>query len=151
MIALADVAVAVTNAKESAEWWERIRGFAKYTVGGGGHAILVVPPGDRFVLHLCERFAPLEPGDSGIAFVTDETDPLIAQMTPDGVRSPQSLRSEEGGRMAKFSDPDGNVFWLLEVPTVMVRETLQMRARREPLECGPKRKARTDARREASS
>jgi catechol 2,3-dioxygenase-like lactoylglutathione lyase family enzyme len=152
MMALADVAVVVTNAKASAEWWERNLGFAKHTVGGGsGHAILVAPPGDRFVLHLCEGFAPLEPGDSGIAFVTDDMDPLIARMTAGGVRFPTPLRTEDGGRMAKFSDPDGNVFWLLEAPTAMVRETLQMRARREPLERGPRRKARTDARGEAGS
>jgi catechol 2,3-dioxygenase-like lactoylglutathione lyase family enzyme len=151
MMALADVAVVVTNAKESAEWWERNLGFSKYTVGGGGHATLVAPPGDRFVLHLCEGFAPLEPGDSGIAFVTDEMDPLIARMTAGGVRFPQPLKSEDGGRMAKFSDPDGNVFWLLEAPTPMVRETLQMRASREPLGRGAKRKARTDARGHAGS
>jgi catechol 2,3-dioxygenase-like lactoylglutathione lyase family enzyme len=151
MMALADVAVVVSNAKESAEWWERNLGFATYTVGGSGHAMLVAPPGDRFVLHLCEGFAPLEPGDSGIAFVTDEMDPLIARMTAGGVRFPQPLKSEDGGRMAKFSDPDGNVFWLLEASTAMIRETLEMRASREPLERRPKRKARTDARGETGS
>lgn len=59
MLALADVAVVVSDAKASAKWWVKNLGFATFTVGGeGGHAILVAPPGERFVLHLCEGFAP---------------------------------------------------------------------------------------------
>jgi hypothetical protein len=139
MLALADGAVVVSNAKESAEWRGRNLGFDGYTVGGSGHAILVAPPGDRFVLHLSEGFAPLEQGDSGIAFVPDELDRLIARMTAGAVRFPQPLKSDESGRMVKFTDPNGNVFWLLEAPTATVRETLQMQASRTPAKCLPKR------------
>jgi catechol 2,3-dioxygenase-like lactoylglutathione lyase family enzyme len=128
VIALADVAVVVSNAKASAEWWTKNLGFSATTVGGGGHAVLVAPPGERFVLHLCEGVAPLEPGDTGIAFVTDAMDATVARMAKGAVNFPEPSRKEEWGRMAKFSDPDGNIFWLLEVPTSMVRATLNSRA-----------------------
>jgi len=129
MIALADVAVVVSNAEASARWWKKHLGFDSYTIGGvSGHAVLVAPPGDKFVLHLCEGFAPLEPGDTGIAFVTDEMDALVGRMVRRSVRFPQPMKKEAWGAMAKFADPDGNVFWLLGVPTSMVRSTLRSRA-----------------------
>jgi len=128
MLALADVAIVVSDAKESARWWKTNLGFATFTIGGRGHATLIAPPGERFVLHLCEGFAPLEPGDSGIAFVTDEMDDLVARMRKGSVRFPVPPTKETWGRMAKFADPDGNVFWLLEVPRSMVRATLASRA-----------------------
>jgi catechol 2,3-dioxygenase-like lactoylglutathione lyase family enzyme len=128
MIALADVAVVVSDAKASAKWWKKNLGFQTFTVGGTGHAMLVAPPGDRFVLHLCEGFAPLEPGDTGIAFVTDELDSTAVRMAKGGVQFPEPPRKEEWGKFGKFADPDGNVFWLLEVPTAMVRATLNSRA-----------------------
>lgn len=128
MIAFADVAVVVSDSKASAKWWEKNLGFSTYTIGGTGHATLVAPPGDRFILHLCEGFAPQEPGDTGIAFVTDEMDALVARMTKGAVKFPEPPKKEKWGSMAKFADPDGNVFWLLEVPTSMVRATLSLRA-----------------------
>lgn len=128
MIALADVAVVVSNAKVTAKWWTKTLGFQTYTVGGSGHATLVAPPGDRYVLHLCEGFAPLEPGDTGIAFVTDDIDALSERMRKSAVRFPVPPTREKWGAMAKFADPDGNVFWLLEVPKSMVRATLRARA-----------------------
>ncbi len=128
MLALADVAVMVSNAKVAAKWWNRNLGFSQYTIGGSGHAIMVAPPGDRFVLHLCEGFAPLEPGDTGIAFVTDGMDALVARLAKAGVQIPVPPNKEEGSRMAKFADPDGNIFWLIGVPTAFVQATLGSRA-----------------------
>jgi catechol 2,3-dioxygenase-like lactoylglutathione lyase family enzyme len=128
MLALADVAVVVSNAKASAKWWEENLGFSTYTVGGGGHAILVAPPGDRFVLHLCEGFAPLEPGDTGIAFITDELETLTARMIKGAVKFPTPPKKEAWGTMAKFADPDGNIFWLMEAPTPLIKATLASRA-----------------------
>ncbi|MHB1434668.1 MAG: VOC family protein [Thermoplasmata archaeon] len=92
----------------------------------------MAPPGDRFVLHLCEGFAPPEPGDTGIAFVTDDMASLVARMSKHGVRFPTPPKKEAWGSMAKFEDPDGNIFWLLEAPTAMVRATLKSRAPASP-------------------
>ncbi|MGP8078094.1 MAG: VOC family protein [Thermoplasmata archaeon] len=128
MLAIADVAVVVSNAKASAKWWKKNLGFETYTVGGTGHALMIAPPGDRFVLHLCEGFAPLEPGDSGIAFVTDTMDATVARMVKGAVKFPVPPKKEAWGTMAKFADPDGNIFWLFEMPTSMVRATLNSRA-----------------------
>src|SRR5271170_3466854 len=130
MIALADVAVMVSNAKTTARWWKKNLGFASYTIGGSGHALLVAPPGERFVLHLCEGFAPLEPGDTGIAFLTDEMDSTVARMVKGAVRFPVPAKKEAWGQMAKFADPDGNIFWLFEASPRMVRATQRSRAAR---------------------
>jgi len=142
MIALADMAVVVSDAKASARWWKKNLGFATYTIGGSGHATLVAPPGERFVLHLCAGFAPLEPGDTGIAFVTDEMDRLVARMTKGAVEFPVPPTRESWGRMAKFADPDGNIFWLLEVPTRMVRAALASRAPLRPAKTAGRKRAR---------
>jgi catechol 2,3-dioxygenase-like lactoylglutathione lyase family enzyme len=128
MIALADVAVVVSDAKASAAWWREKLGFAVHNLGGSGHAWLVAPPGDRFVLHLCEGFAPVEPGNTGIAFVTDEAEALATRMEAAGVAFPEPLRKEPWGSTAKFADPDGNVFWLLGAPAQMVRDARDLRA-----------------------
>ncbi len=130
MLALADVAVVVSDAKRSAQWWQEKLGFGTYTMGGTGHAVLVAPPGERLVLHLCEGFAPIEPGDTGIAFVTDQIEQDCRRMQAMGVEFPEPLRQESWGSMAKFADPDRNVFWLLGVPTSMVKATLASRAPR---------------------
>ena len=128
MLALADCAVTVSNAQQASRWWMENVGFVSMTVGGTGHAVMIAPPGDKFVVHLCEGFAPVEPGNTGIAFVTDEIDSLVARMRQNGVVFPEPLHREPWGAMAKFADPDGNIFWLLGVPTSMVRRTLRDRA-----------------------
>ncbi|MGI0054711.1 MAG: VOC family protein [Thermoplasmata archaeon] len=129
MLALADVAIVVSDAKATARWWRKHLGFRTFTIAGGrGHAVLVAPPGERFVLHLCEGFAPVDPGDSGIAFVTDEIEGLTRRMERAGVVLSEPLRKEAWGSMAKFADPDGNIFWLLGVPTGMVKATLRSTA-----------------------
>ncbi len=139
MIALADVAVVVSNSRASASWWRKNLGFASKTIGGTGHAVVIAPPGDRFVLHLCEGFAPLEPGDTGIAFVTDALDPLVERMRRGSVAFPEPVQRGSWGASAKFADPDGNIFWLFELPRAMVRSAASTRA---PRARTPTRKSR---------
>ena len=125
MLALADVAVTVTNARTSAQWWKEKVGFAIHTIEGpAGHAVMIAPPGDRFVIHLCEGFEPVESGNTGVAFVSDELPTLVDRMQRAGVRftEPPNLSGPRG--VAKFADPDGNVFWLLGAPQeTIIRET----------------------------
>jgi catechol 2,3-dioxygenase-like lactoylglutathione lyase family enzyme len=135
MIALADCAIVVTNAKESARWWKEKVGFGVHEVGSGGHAVMVAPPGDRFVLHLCEGFGAVEAGNSGIAFVTDEIETMVKGMEAAGVAFPEPLTKESWGSFAKFADPDGNIFWLMEAPRAFIRKEISLRApsgRRRP-------------------
>lgn len=151
MLALADVAVVVSDAKRSARWWTDHFGFRSYTIGGSGHATLVAPPGERFVLHLCAGYAPLEPGDTGIAFVTDEIEALTERIAKAGVTLTEPLRKTSWGGRAKFSDPDGNVFWLLGAPGRMVRDTLRSRAPAPRARSSRRRPAKAAARRRAGS
>ena len=148
MIALADCAVTVTNAQESARWWKEKLGFDVHIVGGEGHALTVAPAGDRFVMHLCEGFEPVDPGNSGIAFMTDEIGPLVRRMVAAGVHFPEPLRKESWGAMAKFADPDGNVYWLLGAPASFIRREARRIARARPAsKSRPRRHAATPRKR----
>jgi predicted enzyme related to lactoylglutathione lyase len=130
MLALADFAVTVRDAKASASWWEEKVGFASYTVGEpGGHALMVAPPGERFLLHLCEGFEKVEPGNTGIAFMTDDLEATVRRMQADGVEFPEPLKVESWGGYAKFADPDGNIFWLMGAPSTFIRAELRRRAK----------------------
>jgi uncharacterized glyoxalase superfamily protein PhnB len=148
MIVLADCAVTVSDAAAAAKWWGEKVGFSVHTVGGGGHAVMIAPPGDRFVLHLCEGFGAVEPGNSGIAFVTDDIEGTVERMLAAGVQFPEPLKKESWGAMAKFADPDGNVFWLLSASTALIRSQVRLRAPGGPRgrsRAAPRR--RTDRRR----
>jgi lactoylglutathione lyase len=142
MIVLSDCAVTVSNAKQAAQWWTEKLGFAVHTVGQGGHAVMVAPPGDKFVLHLCEGFGPVEPGNSGVGFVTDELEPLVARMQASGVRFAEPLTKTSWGGFAKFEDPDGNVYWLMGAAAAFVRAEGKRRApgRAAPRRPGGRRK-----------
>ncbi len=144
MLALADCAVSVSDAKAAANWWAEKFGFAVHIVGGTGHAVTIAPPGDRFILHLCEGVEPVEPGNTGIAFVTDEIEGLVGRLQSAGVQFPQPLAKQSWGAMAKFADPDGNIFWLLSAPTAFIRAETQTKARRKP---APRRPSRGKPRR----
>ncbi len=137
MIALADCAITVTDAKAAARWWTEKLGFAVHTVGSGGHAIMIAPPGDRFVLHLCEGFGSVEPGNSGVAFVTDDLEGMVRRMEAAGVTFPEPMKREAWGGLAKFADPDGNVFWLMGAPTAFIRAQTRKRAVSPPRPASP--------------
>jgi catechol 2,3-dioxygenase-like lactoylglutathione lyase family enzyme len=129
MLALADVAVCVKDAKATAQWWAEKVGFGVTNIGEpGSHGLMVAPPGDRFVLHLCEGFGAVEPGNTGIAFMTDEIGPLVERMKAAGVEFTEPLKQESWGGHAKFADPDGNIFWLLGAPRPFVEKAASMHA-----------------------
>jgi hypothetical protein len=53
-------------------------------------------------------------------------------METSGVQFPQPLKKEAWGASAKFSDPDGNVYWLMGAPTEFVRKAADNRAPTAP-------------------
>ena len=126
MMALADIGVSVTGAQASARWWEEKVGFRTTTIAGNEHAVVVAPPGDRFVLHLCQHYEPVEPGNTGVAFLTDELDATVARMREAGVEFTETPKAD--APMAKFADPDGNIFWLIGAPRPFIEDTLAQRA-----------------------
>ena len=139
MLAVADVAVTVKDAHAAATWWEEKLGFARHIVDGpGGHAVMVAPPGERFLLHLCAGIGPVEPGNTGIAFMTDEIETLVKRMRAAGVVFPEPYAKRSWGGSAKFADPDGNVFWLLGARSSFVR---QERKRTAPAPRRPPRRS----------
>jgi predicted enzyme related to lactoylglutathione lyase len=140
MLALADFAVTVSNAKASADWWQRKIGFGVHTIDGpSGHAVMVAPPGERFLLHLCQGFEPVEAGNTGIAFVTDDIERLVRRMESEGVVFTQPLQVQSWGGSAKFADPDGNVFWLLGASSKFIRSQSALQAKPTKSRASPRR------------
>jgi len=60
-------------------------------------------------LHLCaDKVAPLEPGNTGIGFTADDFDKTCKEMSSKGVIFSVPPKDEDGYKVAKFQDPDGN-------------------------------------------
>jgi len=107
---IVDVAVVVSDANKSAEWYEEKLGFE--VRDKQGHWVTVAPKGSNVVLHLCET-KPLEQGNTGIAFDVDDLDKAYRELSAKGVEFTVKPTKEEWGSYAMFKDPDGNVFWLV--------------------------------------
>ena len=110
-----DVAVVVSDSEKAKKWYVEKLGFK--VVLNRGHAICVSPnvEGPSLVLHLCgDNFAPLEPGNTGIGFTADDFDKTCNEMLEKGVRFSIPPKEEDGYKMAKFLDLDGNEYWLFE-------------------------------------
>ena len=119
MLDLATVAVVVSRpAKKAAEWYRDKLGFE---IGGEveGHWVVVAPKGKTGApkgpwhgIHLCEG-DELEPGNTGILFLTDNIEAAYRELKAKGVKFTHELTKESWGTYAMFSDPDGNEFWLM--------------------------------------
>jgi catechol 2,3-dioxygenase-like lactoylglutathione lyase family enzyme len=109
-----DVAVVVSDAERAKKWYEEKLGFK--VVLNRGHAICVSPNVEgSIVLHLCgDNFAPLEPGNTGIGFTADDFEKTCKEMKEKGVRFSIPPKEEDGYKMAKFLDLDGNEYWPFE-------------------------------------
>ena len=104
-----DIAVVVSNANKSAEWYKEKLGME--IRDKEGHWVTVAPKGSTVVLHLCET-APLEQGNTGIALSVDDLDKAYEEMSGKGVDFTKKPAKTEWGTFAMFKDPDGNEFWL---------------------------------------
>jgi catechol 2,3-dioxygenase-like lactoylglutathione lyase family enzyme len=100
-----DIAVVVSDAKKSAEWYREKLGFEVREQEG--HWITVAPKGAETVLHLCE-ITPLEPGVTGINFLVDDLEGLYQELSGKGVEFTAPLEKTRWGLLAIFKDPDGN-------------------------------------------
>jgi catechol 2,3-dioxygenase-like lactoylglutathione lyase family enzyme len=109
-----DVAVVVSDAQKAKKWYVEKLGFK--VVLDRGHVICVSPNVSEggLYLHLCgDNFAPLEPGNTGIGFTADEFDKTCDEMERNGVKFTMRT-NEDGYKVAKFLDMNGNEFWLFE-------------------------------------
>lgn len=107
---IVDVAVVVSDANKSADWYKEKLGFE--IRDKEGHWVTVAPKGSEVVLHLCES-KPLEQGNTGIAFSVDDLDSVYKELSGKGVEFTVKPTKEEWGSYAMFKDPDGNEFWLM--------------------------------------
>ncbi len=126
------VAVLVTDARKSAQWYHDKLGFE--IVGTEGHTVFVRPKGSNSLLHLCGHCGDWEDdrpgGRTGIwlqcgkmvvrkgektGLVTPASRPEDVERTHrelkgKGVEFSEELRTTSWGKMAILKDPDGNLF-----------------------------------------
>ncbi len=126
------VAVLVSDARKSAEWYRDKLGFE--IVEDEGHTVFVKPRGSQFLLHLCGKCGAWETdrpgGRTGVWFhcgkvgmrKDKESGQLIPASNPDdvertylelkkkGVEFSEVLTSTGWGKYAILKDPDGNEF-----------------------------------------
>jgi catechol 2,3-dioxygenase-like lactoylglutathione lyase family enzyme len=103
------VAVVVSDPKKSAKWYRAKLGLATSVEG---HWVTVWQKGTTWKIHLCE--GKPEPGNTGIAFYTDNVEKLVASLKKKDVKFSVDYTKTDWGENAQFDDPDGNVFWLIK-------------------------------------
>ena len=104
------VPVTVSDLKESTAWYKDKLGFEVREIDG--HWVTVAPKGWPSEIHLCEVEA-LEPGNTGILLLADDLEATCRELKEKGVEFTQEPSKKEGGTVAKFKDPYGNIFWLM--------------------------------------
>lgn len=109
---LATIALVVSDAKQSAKWYQEKLGFE--IRDHQGHWITVAPKNENLAFHLCEGFFDLEPGNSGIAVTSKDVKKEEAALRKLGVEFTIPTKKEDWGTNAAFKDPDGNEFWIVE-------------------------------------
>jgi catechol 2,3-dioxygenase-like lactoylglutathione lyase family enzyme len=100
-------AVMVTDANKSAEWFQEKLGFETSVKG---HWVTVWPTGSQWKLHLCQ--GKPEPGNTGIAFYSQDVEKTAAELKQLGVKFSMDVTKRGTSSMGMFEDPDGNIFWL---------------------------------------
>ncbi|HKW43636.1 MAG TPA: VOC family protein [Thermoplasmata archaeon] len=112
MMRLSTIALVVSDATRSAKWYVEKLGFE--IRDHQGHWITVAPKRENIAIHLCAGYYDLEPGNTGISFVTKDAKSEEAALRKLGVQFTTPTTKEDWGTFAVFKDPDGNEFWLLE-------------------------------------
>jgi predicted enzyme related to lactoylglutathione lyase len=106
----ASVAVTVSDGKKAKEWYSKTLGFKSKEEG---HWITVWPRGSSLRIHLCET-KELEKGNTGIALYCRDIEKEAQKLKKKGVNFTREVSDQGWGKFAMFSDPDGNIFWLIE-------------------------------------
>jgi lactoylglutathione lyase len=107
---MGSVAVVVRDEKKAVNWYKTKLGFV--VKANMEHWVTVIPKGARGPeIHLCKT-KPLEKGNTGIAFQTDDLDKTYNDLSKKGVKFTVKPRDDGWGKYAMFADLDGNVFWL---------------------------------------
>ena len=108
----ASVAVVVSNRKKAVKWYTEKLGLDR--IADDGHWQTVGQKGSGATLHLCQvseydKEAPLEPGNSGIAFrLAGDFVKACAALEARGVKFSSPPAKSPWGWGAAIVDPDGN-------------------------------------------
>lgn len=102
-------AVVVSDSKKSAKWFKEKLGFQSSVQG---HWVTVWPSGSTARLHLCE--GKVERGNTGIGFYSKNVEGDAKRLKAKRVKFTKDVKDEGWGAYGMFSDPDGNVYWLIE-------------------------------------
>ncbi len=106
------MAVVVRDEKKAAAWYANKLGFRIRSKDG--HWVTMAPKGSKGVeLHLCNT-RPLEKGNTGILFLTDDLKKTYEELKDKDVKFTVKPVDKGWGMYAMFKDLDGNVFWLME-------------------------------------
>lgn len=104
------IAVVVKDIRNATNWYKSRLGFQVRQKEG--HWVTLAPKGSKgTVIHLCET-KPLEKGNTGISFGTDDLEKTYKELAKKGVKFTVKPRDDGAGLYAMFKDPDGNIFWL---------------------------------------
>ena len=109
---LGSIALVVSDAKKSAQWYVEKLGFEMRAQHG--HWITVSQKGLPVELHLCEKFFPLEPGNTGLSFYAKDVAEEQKALEAKGVKITSPVKTEDWGTYAMFADPDGNEFHIIQ-------------------------------------
>jgi predicted enzyme related to lactoylglutathione lyase len=101
------IAVVVSDGKKAAKWYGEKLGFETSVED---HWVTAWPKGAGWKLHLCE--GELEPGNTGIAFYSDDVKKTAAELKKKGVKFASEYTKTEWGENAQIEDPDGNLLWI---------------------------------------
>ena len=104
------IPVIVSDLDEAIPWYQEKLGFEVRE--SDGHWVTVAPRGWASEIHLC-KMDELEPGNTGILFLTDNLDDSCRELKEKGVEFTQEPSKKTGGTIAKFKDLNGNIFWLM--------------------------------------
>ena len=121
------VAVVVSNRREALQWFGDVLGLPVAYVGPAepssnpsvqgspenpGHWIELGPGRPMTRIHLCElEDHRVEPGPTGVTFLTDNILGEYERLKANGVRFKNSPKKMEWGEwLCEFLDPDGNEF-----------------------------------------
>jgi catechol 2,3-dioxygenase-like lactoylglutathione lyase family enzyme len=113
------VVVPVSDADRAKEFWVDRLGFRldqDSVVPSGQRFVQVTPEGSSCSLSFGSGLSPMEPGTLRAAMiVVDDVDAARAELVAAGAE-PTAVEEQPWGRFVYFSDPDGNRFWLQELP-----------------------------------
>ena len=127
IVSIDTVAVVVSNRREALQWFGDVLGLpvayvgpaepsSKPSVQGSpenpGHWIELGPGRPMTRIHLCElEDHRVEPGPTGVTFLTDNILGEYERLKANGVRFKNSPKKMEWGEwLCEFLDPDGNEF-----------------------------------------